>query len=50
MHDGSEEEFVFEDDAGTSVLIPPTYRITVQIDYEEGEPVTKKFFFLKFSF
>uniref|UniRef100_A0A0R3RIV9 PDZ domain-containing protein n=1 Tax=Elaeophora elaphi TaxID=1147741 RepID=A0A0R3RIV9_9BILA len=37
--DESEEEDIFEDDAGTSILVPPpTYRITVQIDYEEGEP------------
>ncbi|EJW80401.1 hypothetical protein WUBG_08690 [Wuchereria bancrofti] len=39
MLDGSEDDDVFEDDAATSILIPPTYRITVQIDYEEGEPV-----------
>lgn len=39
MLDGSEEEDVFEEDVATPVLIPPTYRITVQIDYEEGEPV-----------
>ncbi|VDM19170.1 unnamed protein product [Wuchereria bancrofti] len=38
MLDGSEDDDVFEDDAATSILIPPTYRITVQIDYEEGEP------------
>uniref|UniRef100_A0A1I7V991 PDZ domain-containing protein n=2 Tax=Loa loa TaxID=7209 RepID=A0A1I7V991_LOALO len=38
MVDGSEEEDIFEDDATASVFVPPTYRITVQIDYEEGEP------------
>lgn len=42
MLDGSEEEDVFEEEAGTSVVVPPTYRVTVQIDYDEGEPVNGK--------
>uniref|UniRef100_A0A915PYI8 PDZ domain-containing protein n=1 Tax=Setaria digitata TaxID=48799 RepID=A0A915PYI8_9BILA len=37
MSDVSEEEDVFDEEVA-SVLVPPTYRITVQIDYEEGEP------------
>ncbi|KAM3724128.1 Inter-alpha-trypsin inhibitor heavy chain [Dirofilaria immitis] len=38
MFEGSEEDDVFEDDATASTLVPPTYRVIVQIDYEEGEP------------
>ncbi|VDK61949.1 unnamed protein product [Onchocerca ochengi] len=39
MLERSEEDDIFEDDTTTSILVPPpTYRVTVQIDYEEGEP------------
>ncbi|CAG9539653.1 unnamed protein product [Cercopithifilaria johnstoni] len=38
MLDGSEDDDVYEDDGATAILVPPTYRVTVQIEYEEGEP------------
>ncbi|VDO31210.1 unnamed protein product [Onchocerca flexuosa] len=39
MLERSEDDDILEDDATTSILVPPpTYRVTVQIDYEEGEP------------
>lgn len=39
MSDASEEEEVYDDESAPSSVVPPTYRIIVQIDYEEGEPV-----------
>ncbi|VDM98214.1 unnamed protein product [Thelazia callipaeda] len=36
--DGSEDEDNFDEDLASFITIPPTYRVTVQIDYEEGEP------------
>ncbi|VDK27272.1 unnamed protein product [Gongylonema pulchrum] len=38
MSDGSDEEEAVEEEVAQAAIIPPSYRVTLQIDYEEGEP------------